>query len=205
VNVGNATAVVSITVPIYSQSPLRPSKTSASSFAESALSLLLFNLPVRSSGKKNLVEHGNGRYEQFRQCEIPYGPNLPINGLFGSTDHFRFACDPLISQGQPISAEDRHHCFTDQETQMRPTPTAGTYTLHVCVASDVGGGVFHLTVDGQHVTPAISVPQTNGWQTWQTLDVPNVRLPQGAHTLQLIMDTCGFFNAVGNFNWFSID
>ena len=83
--------------------------------------------------------------------------------------------------------------------------SAGTYTLHVRVASDVGGGVFHLAVDGQRVTPAISVPQTNGWQTWQTLDVPNVQLPQAAHTLQLIMDTGGFFNTVGNFNWFSID
>ena len=73
------------------------------------------------------------------------------------------------------------------------------------VASDVGGGVFHLAVDGQRVTPAISVPQTNGWQTWQTLDVPNIQLPQATHTLQLIMDTGGFFNTVGNFNWFSID
>jgi hypothetical protein len=50
--------VVSITVSIYSQSPLKPSKISASSFAESALSLHLFNLPVRSSVKKNFVEHG---------------------------------------------------------------------------------------------------------------------------------------------------
>jgi Carbohydrate binding module (family 6) len=81
----------------------------------------------------------------------------------------------------------------------------GTYTLHVRVATDVGGGVFHLAVDGQRVTPPISVPQTNGWQTWQTLDVPNVQLPQGAHTLQLVMDSGGYYNTVSNFNWFSID
>jgi O-glycosyl hydrolase len=82
---------------------------------------------------------------------------------------------------------------------------ARTYTLHVRVATDVGGGVFHLAVDGQNVSGLISVPQTNGWQTWQTLDIPGVRLPAGRHTLQMVMDTGGYYNTVANFNWFSLD
>ncbi len=49
------------------------------------------------------------------------------------------------------------------------------------------------------------MPQTNGYQTWQTLDIPGVQLPGGKHTLQLVMDTGGFYNAVGNFNYFSLD
>ena len=81
---------------------------------------------------------------------------------------------------------------------------AGSYTFAARVATDVGGGVFHLAVDGQAVTPPISVPQTNGWQTWQTIQVPNVMLPGGVHTLQLVMDSGGFYNTVGNFNWFSL-
>ena len=82
---------------------------------------------------------------------------------------------------------------------------ARTYTLHARVATAVGGGVFHLAVDGRRVTPGISVPQTNGFQTWQILDVPGVELPAGKHTLQLVMDRGGFYNAVGNFNWFSLE
>jgi glucosylceramidase len=82
---------------------------------------------------------------------------------------------------------------------------AGSYTFSARVATDVGGGVFHLAVDGHAVTPRISVPQTNGWQTWQTLTVPNVELPGGAHTLQLVMDSGGFYNTIGNFNWFSLN
>ncbi len=81
---------------------------------------------------------------------------------------------------------------------------AGAYTFNARVATDVGGGVFHLAVDGHAVTPPLSVPQTNGWQTWQTLTVPNVQLPGGTHTLQLVMDSGGFYNVVGNFNWFSL-
>lgn len=82
---------------------------------------------------------------------------------------------------------------------------ARNYTLNVRVATDVAGGVFHLQVDGRTVTPRISVPETEGWQTWQTLTVPNVPLPQGTHTLQLVMDSGGYYNTVGNINWFSLE
>jgi Carbohydrate binding module (family 6)/Glycosyl hydrolase family 30 beta sandwich domain len=82
---------------------------------------------------------------------------------------------------------------------------AGTYTLHVRVATQVAGGVFHLAVDGQNVSGPMSVPETEGWQTWQTLDIPGIRLPGGIHTLQMVMDTGGYYNTVSNFNWFSLD
>ena len=81
----------------------------------------------------------------------------------------------------------------------------GIYTLHVRVATQVAGGVFHLALDGDDISGHISVPQTNGWQTWQTLDVPSIRLPGGVHTLQMVMDTGGYYNTIGNFNWFSLD
>jgi hypothetical protein len=81
----------------------------------------------------------------------------------------------------------------------------GLYTLNVRVATDVAGGVFHLAVDGRDVSGPISVPQTNGWQTWQTLSVPGIRLPGGIQTLQMVMDTGGYYNTIGNFNWFSLE
>jgi hypothetical protein len=79
------------------------------------------------------------------------------------------------------------------------------YTLNVRVATDVAGGVFHLALDGRDVSGSISVPQTNGWQTWQTLSVPEIRLPAGTHTLQMVLDTGGYYNTIGNFNWFSLE
>ena len=83
--------------------------------------------------------------------------------------------------------------------------SARTYTLQVRVANGVGGGVFHLNVDGRKITEPISVPETGGYQSWQTLTIPDVPLPQGIHTVQLVMDSGGFYNAVGNFNWFSLN
>jgi hypothetical protein len=82
---------------------------------------------------------------------------------------------------------------------------AGHYTLHVRVATMVAGGVFHLAVDGRDVSGPVSVPETEGWQTWQTLNVPGIELPAGVHTLQVVMVTGGYYNTVGNFNWFSLD
>jgi glucosylceramidase len=82
---------------------------------------------------------------------------------------------------------------------------AGAYTLNVRVATQVAGGVFHLGLDGRDISGPISVPQTNGWQTWQTLSVHGIRLPAGPHTLQMVMDTGGYYNTIGNFNWFSLE
>jgi glucosylceramidase len=82
---------------------------------------------------------------------------------------------------------------------------ARKYTFSARVATDVGGGVFHMAVDGHAVTGPISVPQTNGWQSWQTLTVPNVMLPAGTHTVQLVVDSGGYYNTLGNVNWFSFE
>lgn len=79
------------------------------------------------------------------------------------------------------------------------------YALHVRVASGVPGGTFHFAVDGRRVTRSISVPFTNGWGTFETLDVPEVELPAGVHVVQLVMDNPGVYSAIANFNWFSFE
>ena len=76
--------------------------------------------------------------------------------------------------------------------------SAGTYTANVRVASLGRGGAFHIEVGGTNVSGAITVPDTGGWQNWQTVSA-NVQLPVGAQTLRLVMDTNGA-SAVGNFD-----
>jgi hypothetical protein len=77
--------------------------------------------------------------------------------------------------------------------------SAGTYTATFRVASLGQGGTFHLTMNGQNVTGSLTVPDTGGWQTWQTLST-TVTLSAGIQTARLVMDTMGV-NAVGNFDW----
>jgi Carbohydrate binding module (family 6) len=79
------------------------------------------------------------------------------------------------------------------------------YTLKVRVASLAPGGTFHLTLDGKDVTGPVNLPGTDGWQSWKTLEIPGVALPAGRHVLRLVMDSSGYWGAVGNFNWISAE
>jgi hypothetical protein len=82
--------------------------------------------------------------------------------------------------------------------------TTGVYNVDVRVASAGVGGTFHIEVNGVNKTGAIAVPNTGGWQTWQTIRVPGVSLTSGAQVWRVVMDTNGQASAVGNFNWLSI-
>jgi len=82
--------------------------------------------------------------------------------------------------------------------------TAGTYPLAIRVANIGTGGAFHVEVDGVNVTGAIALPDTGGWQTWQTLTTAGVAFTAGSHVLRLSMDSAGTSGGVGNFNWLRV-
>jgi hypothetical protein len=81
--------------------------------------------------------------------------------------------------------------------------TAGIYDLDIRVASGGTGGTFHIEVNGVALTGPISVPNTGGWQTWQSIRVSGVTLSGGSQVWRFVMDTNGPTTAVGNFNWFT--
>jgi LmbE family N-acetylglucosaminyl deacetylase len=83
-------------------------------------------------------------------------------------------------------------------------PSAGSYNLDTRVASAGNGGTFHIEIDGVDNTGPMTVPNTGGWQIWQTLTKPNVSLSAGTHVMRLVMDSNGGTGGVGNFNWISI-
>jgi len=81
---------------------------------------------------------------------------------------------------------------------------AGTYSIGVRVASNGGGGTFHIEVDGVDKTGSMSVPNTSGWQTWKTVYKTGVSLNSGQHVWRVVMDANGSTGAVGNFNWIAV-
>ncbi|MBC7390543.1 MAG: carbohydrate-binding protein, partial [Opitutaceae bacterium] len=70
---------------------------------------------------------------------------------------------------------------------------AGKYDLSLRVATDAAGKTMHAEIDGQNITGAITIPNTGGYQTWQTVTVPNLSLTIGKHTLRLAFDA-DYFN-----------
>jgi arylsulfatase A-like enzyme len=79
--------------------------------------------------------------------------------------------------------------------------SAGTYTLESRVASNGNGGSFHVEFNGVDKTGAIVIPNTGGWQSWQSLTTTGVSLSAGQQVMRLAMDTVGATGAVGNFNY----
>jgi subtilisin family serine protease len=82
----------------------------------------------------------------------------------------------------------------------------GSYTLELRLAAPGTGGAFHLEVDGTNVTGPVAVPNTGGWQTWQSVLVPGIALNSGLHVLRLVFDTAGSSGSVANVNfmrWFT--
>jgi beta-glucosidase len=81
-----------------------------------------------------------------------------------------------------------------------PDPEA-IYSISVRVASLSGGGQLRVRLDGA-VLGTIQVPNTGGWQNWQTVTLPNVPLPGGAGSKALRLEVLspGF-----NINWIELD
>src|SRR5262249_50677044 len=75
----------------------------------------------------------------------------------------------------------------------------GNYSVAVRVASTGQGGSFHLEMNGVNVTGTLVIPDTGGWQSYQTL-TSTVTLNAGTQTARLVMDSNGAI-AVGNFDW----
>jgi hypothetical protein len=75
------------------------------------------------------------------------------------------------------------------------------YAVTFRVACVGPGGTFHLEANGINVTGTIAIPDTGGWQAWQTV-TSTASLNAGVQVLRLVMDTTGS-NAVGNFDSFT--
>jgi len=71
--------------------------------------------------------------------------------------------------------------------------TAGTYDIRFRVATTQSNRAMHLKVDGRDVTGRINVPNTGGWQQWQTVTVANIALEAGQRVFRLHTDA-GPFN-----------
>ncbi|MBO9699057.1 MAG: carbohydrate-binding protein [Sporocytophaga sp.] len=62
------------------------------------------------------------------------------------------------------------------------------YNLDVRVAADGTGKSFHIEMDGANVSGPIAVPNTGGWQTWQTVGVQGINLTAGEHIMRIVFD-----------------
>jgi len=89
-------------------------------------------------------------------------------------------------------------CWTDAGEWLEYTvqvESAADYDVSARVASDLGGGSFDLSVDGNQVA-STSFAATGGWQAWTTVDVGTIPLSAGEHVIRVDMTASDW-----NLNW----
>src|SRR5579864_4989375 len=79
---------------------------------------------------------------------------------------------------------------------------SGIYNVAFRVASLGQGGSFHLEMNGANVTGAMTVPDTGGWQSWQTI-TKTVTLAAGTQIARLVMDANAAYSGIGNLDSFT--
>lgn len=67
-------------------------------------------------------------------------------------------------------------------------PSAGAYNLGVEVASDGGGGTFHVEIGGVDVTGPLAIPDTTNYAYFQTVTTLGVSLTAGQKVMRLVVD-----------------
>jgi hypothetical protein len=77
--------------------------------------------------------------------------------------------------------------------------SAGAYSVTFRVAASGQGGTFHLEMNGANVTGPLAIPDTGGWQVWQSVS-RTVTLAAGAQTARLVIETKSAAGVVGNIN-----
>jgi len=62
----------------------------------------------------------------------------------------------------------------------------GTYSMYLRVAVDGDNRTLHVEMDGVDITGAINLPNTGGWQAWQTVTVNNLNLTAGEKQMRVV-------------------
>ncbi len=88
--------------------------------------------------------------------------------------------------------------YTDPGDYMNYTvnvAAAGTYTVDLRLASTLTGTQIQI-ISGSTVLTTVTVPNTGGWQNWQTVTSGSFSLAAGSQTLQIYVSIGGW-----NLNW----
>ena len=65
----------------------------------------------------------------------------------------------------------------------------GNYDLELRLAKDGDGGLFHIEMDDVDITGPIEVPNTGGWQIWETIKLQDLSLTAGEHIMKIVFDS----------------
>jgi hypothetical protein len=66
------------------------------------------------------------------------------------------------------------------------------YTINTIAASPNNNSSIRFKIDGDDITGSVNIPNTGGWQRYNTISTKKISLDAGTHILQLFEETGGF-------------
>lgn len=78
-----------------------------------------------------------------------------------------------------------------------------TYMLKLRVATQSGGGQFHIEKNDTNITGPITVPATGGWQIWKTITIDKLKFTSNDTVVKVVFDMGGFNLNYLNFKYTS--
>lgn len=72
--------------------------------------------------------------------------------------------------------------------------TAGKYTLEIHVACNGDGRTIGLEIGGKSIQSDIAIPNTAGWQNWQTITITDIDLEAGEQILRMTVGSTSYVN-----------
>ena len=69
---------------------------------------------------------------------------------------------------------------------------SGLYNVEVRVAANEGNGAFHFAIGDAAISPVTDVPNTGGWQNWETITVRDIYLEKEDEKIIFYVDRSGF-------------
>lgn len=71
---------------------------------------------------------------------------------------------------------------------------SGIFDIDLRVACDGSGRALSLSIDGVSIANSAPMPNTGGWQTWQTETIEGVSLQEGEHVLRVTIEDTDYIN-----------
>lgn len=150
-----------------------------------------FNVATDTIEAENFDNGGEG---------VAYHDTTPQNILGGAYRNTAVDINVGGSSGYDVGYTAPGEWLTSSITN----PSAEQVVLWASVASSKFGGKFHVEIDGQNVTGSMTVPDTGGWYSFQKLISRPFTVSAGNHAMRVVMDSGGYWGAIGNFDWFEM-
>lgn len=103
----------------------------------------------------------------------------------------------IQSNEDTIYGNGYHVAFIKKDEWMNYTvhiAEPGVYQANMRVASATSGGLFHLALNGEDITPTQTVSSTGGWTDFADLQVEDILLPEGEQVITMWFDSNTAFN-----------